>query len=169
MTDSSFRIRRARPEDAEALVVMIDALAAVVKDPPTGLKSSDIRRDGFGADPWFVALLAEGQGDAPLGLLGYALASRSYSTDRKGRGWYLADLYVRGERRSGGIGRALMAEAARLCREDGGRWLAWDVWVENEQAFHFYEGIGARRAGELEVMLIEGEALAGLAAERQKT
>ena len=154
-------IRRAEPTDAEAIIALIDALAAFVQDPPTRLTSEDIRRDGFGPDAWFQCFLAVLDGTA----VGYAIAYPGFSTDHGGRGLHLADLYIDPARRGGGLGRALMAAVARHGRERGALWLVRDVWVENETAKAFYKAIGARPCDDISAMALKGEALAALAAE----
>lgn len=153
-------IRRAEPGDAEAIVVLIDALSAFVEDPPTRLTAEDIRRDGFGPDAWFDCFLAEQDGRP----VGYAMCYFGFSSDHGGRGLHLADLYVDPALRGKGLGRALMATVARHGRARGALWLVWDVWVRNESATAFYEAIGARRYDDVFAMTLKGDALAALAA-----
>jgi GNAT superfamily N-acetyltransferase len=154
-------IRRAEPADAEAIIALIDALAAFVQDPPTRLTAEDIRRDGFGPDAWFQCFLAERDGRP----VGYAIAYPGFSSDHGGRGLHLADLYVDPSLRGTGLGRALMAAVARHGRERDALWLVWDVWVKNDTAKAFYEAIGATPYDDVFAMTLKGEALAALAGE----
>ncbi|GAB4224873.1 MAG: GNAT family N-acetyltransferase [Kiloniellaceae bacterium] len=154
-------IRRAEPGDAEAIIELINALSAFVEDPPTRLTAEDIRRDGFGPDAWFQCFLAE-HDSRPVG---YAITYFGFSTDHGGRGLHLADLYVDPALRGSGLGRALMAAAARLGRERGALWLVWDVWVKNHSAEAFYKTLGARRYDAVFPMTLKGEALDALAGE----
>ena len=56
---------------------------------------------------------------------------------------YIVDLWVDPAARRGGIGRALMGEAAARCRAKGGRALIWAVFTPNKLAIDFYERLGA--------------------------
>jgi GNAT superfamily N-acetyltransferase len=154
-------IRPAEPADADAIIVLIDALTAFVQDPPTRLTADDIRRDGFGPDAWFDCFIAEHDGRP----VGYAVCYFGFSTDRGGRGLHLADLYVDPALRGSGLGRALMAAVARHGRARGALWLVWDVWVKNHTAETFYATIGAKRYDDVFAMTLKGEALAALAGE----
>jgi len=155
-------IRRADPSDAEAIIALINALSAFVQDPPTRLTAEDIRRDGFGPDAWFQCFLAEQDGRP----VGYAIAYPGFSTDHGGRGLHLADLYVDPALRGAGLGRALMAAAARYGRQHGALWLVWDVWVKNHSAEAFYKALGAKRYDDVFAMTLKGDALEALAKER---
>ena len=154
-------IRRAEPADAEAIIDLINALSAFVEDQPTRLTAEDIRRDGFGPDAWFQCFLAEHDGRP----VGYAITYFGFSTDHGGRGLHLADLYVDAYLRGSGLGRALMAAAARHGLERDALWLVWDVWVKNDTAKAFYEAIGARPYDDVFEMTLKGDALAALAGE----
>ena len=152
-------IRRAEPGDAERLIEMINALSAFVQDPPTQLTAEDIRRDGFGPEAWFDCFLAEVEGKA----VGYALTYFGFTIDHGGRGLHLADLYVDAEQRGRGLGRALMAAAARHGLDHGARWMLWDVWVENAPAKTFYATLGAACCDDVEPLVLKGPALTELA------
>ncbi len=152
-------IRAARPEDAEEIIRLLDDFNAVVEDEPTTLTPDDIRRDGFGADSWFFALIAEWDGRPA----GYAIATRAFHPQRRGRGFHLVDLYVEAAVQRHGLGRALMRAVARHCREQGGHWLDWDVWVENARAYAFYEALGARHVRDASIMVLEEQAFWDLA------
>jgi len=155
-------IRRAEPADAEAIIALIDALSAFVQDPPTRLTADDIRRDGFGPDAWFQCFLADQDGRT----VGYAITYFGFSTDHGGRGLHLADLYVDASLRGSGLGRALMAAAARHGLERDALWLVWDVWVKNHSAEAFYKAIGAKRYDDVFAMTLKGDALEALAGEQ---
>ncbi len=156
-------IRRAEPADAEAIIIMIDALSAFVESPPTRLTAEDIRRDGFGPDAWFQCFVAERDGR----LVGYAITYFGFSTDHGGRGLHLADLYVDGALRGGGVGRALMAAVAHHARAREALWLVWDVWIENATAEAFYKTLGAKRYDEVFEMTLKDDALEALAGEHR--
>lgn len=90
-------------------------------------------RDGFGPNPAFAGIVAEANGE----VAGYLLYHFGYDVDRALRLLHVIDLYVRPEVRGRGVGRALMDEAARLCREGGGRELCWAVYRPNILATQF--------------------------------
>ena len=105
---------------------------------------------GFGADRWFDCLVAEREGE----IAGFALYCRRFEAHTRTKKLYLADLVVAKRCRGEGVGEtlveALRAEASAL----GCASIAFDLWVENKSARGFYERIGARRDGELEIYAI---------------
>lgn len=152
-------VRRAGPQDAETIVRMVKALCVVTQDPPACLTDADILRDGFGAEPWFLGFIAERDGE-PLGL---AIAQRGYATDMGLRGLYITELFIDEEARGQGVGRSLMQAVARQARDFGGRWVGWDVSIDNEPARAFYDKLGARCREDVRMMILQGEALEALA------
>jgi GNAT superfamily N-acetyltransferase len=140
---ADFTIRSATEDDAAE----VGALAEQFADYLRGLgDQADFRfnadayvRDGFRASPAFAGIVAEGEGT----ILGYLLYHDGYDTDRAIRVLHVVDLYVRDDARRRGIGRALMDQAASICRERGGDQLLWSVFEPNRSAVEFYEHIGA--------------------------
>ena len=109
------------------------------------------RRDGFGERPAFAGLIAEEAGQAQ----GYLLYNELYDTDLAQRVLFVVDLYVRPAARGRGLGRALMAEAASLCRASGGGALLWAVLHQNAAAMAFYETLGARYVDDVRFMFLK--------------
>ncbi len=144
-----FRIRHATPADGERVAAMCAALSA---EEATGnqsrLTAETFRRDGFGPQPAFVCLIADLDGQA----MGYALQCDDYDTDRLCRSVFLADLYVETAARGRGIGRALMAAAARSGRERGARLMMWSVLKTNLPARRFYAAIGEEIDDQIEIL-----------------
>lgn len=70
-----------------------------------------------------------------------AAAARLY---REGEGWHIGRICVRRDRRGGGLGRLLLEEAERRCREKGGSRLALGAQLRAEK---FYEACGYHRCG----------------------
>ncbi len=85
------------------------------------------------------------------------------STWRGQHGIYLEDLYVRPAFRGLGLGRALMAELARICIERGYPRLEWWVLDWNTPAIDFYRSLGAQPMDEWTVHRITGAELERLA------
>ena len=108
------------------------------------------RRDGFGDRPAFAGLIAE-DGRQPQA---YLLYNEIYDTDLAQKVLFVIDLYVRPAARGQGLGRALMAEAERLCRAAGGGALLWGVLHQNAAAMAFYETLGARYVDDVRFMVL---------------
>jgi GNAT superfamily N-acetyltransferase len=127
-------VRPATADDADAVVRLARGLSMTDGGRPSRLTAEAYRRDGFGDNPAFHALVAVID-DA---IVGYALFFPGYDTDRAARGVYLADLYVDRPWRRQGVGRALMKGVARACRDAGGTWMFWSVLRRNRDARRFY-------------------------------
>jgi len=135
MNDShSIVIRRAGEADLPAVLALIRELAAYERAPEeVTISIDDLRRDGFGEQPAFEALVAEDEGQ----VVGMALSFLSYST-WKGLCLYLEDIIVREPYRRRGIGTRLFEAVIRRAGELGARRLMWQVLHWNMPAFVFY-------------------------------
>lgn len=131
-------VRAATAADAELLTAMIEELNLHQGEPTGHVTVDAVRRDGFGLQPEFRALIAELDG-APVA---YALFHPTWSTEVGERGFYLYDLYVRESARGHGAGKALMAELARVAKAEGRTFLWWSSKPWNRQAQAFYAGLG---------------------------
>lgn len=96
-------------------------------------------------------------------VVGFAVWFLNFSTWRGRHGIYLEDLYVRPEHRGAGLGRALLVELARHCRDKGYARLEWWVLDWNEPSIGFYRSLGAQSMDEWTVFRLTGDALADLA------
>ena len=94
---------------------------------------------------------------------GFALWFLSFSTWTGQHGIYLEDLYVRPDLRRSGLGRALLAELARICVARGYSRLEWSVLDWNAPARGFYASLGAAEMDEWTVHRLSGAALRALA------
>jgi ribosomal protein S18 acetylase RimI-like enzyme len=159
VASTSLRIRSATADDAESIGRMWAAFAAHLRElgdtDPQAFGVEAFRRDGFGADPAFVGIIAE-LGGAPAG---YLLYHFGYDVDRAARLLHVADLWVEPAARRAGVGRALMREAAARCRARGGVDLVWAVFNGNKLAFAFYEGLGAKYSKTLSFMHLSADSL----------
>jgi len=86
-----------------------------------------------------TALVAESEGR----LLGYVLYVRTIATSLVSYALTVADLYVRPEARSAGVGRGLMASVCKEAQKTNATSVAWGVRASNERAQRFYRGLGA--------------------------
>ncbi|MCC8179398.1 MAG: GNAT family N-acetyltransferase, partial [Planctomycetes bacterium] len=104
-------------------------------------------------------LIAEYGGEG----VGFALFFSSFSTFLGRPGIYLEDLYVRPEARGKGIGKALLAQLARLVVErDYGR-LEWSCLDWNKPSIGFYLSLGAKALDDWTTYRLAGSQLRQLA------
>jgi GNAT superfamily N-acetyltransferase len=154
ITPAKPSIRSATPGDAAEIEQLYRQSAAHLQalDDETDFRfnAQIYLRDGFGPNPAFTGLVAEGDN----GLIGYLLYTFGYDTDRAMRYLFIIDLLVDEAQRGQGIGRALMQQAAQICREQGGGELFWAVYVKNQSALEFYRRLGATEVTELIFMIL---------------
>jgi GNAT superfamily N-acetyltransferase len=150
-----FSIRSAAREDAAALIELSEEFSDYLRRQGSPAESSfdaePYLRDGFGPDPAFFGLVA----DTGTELLGYLLYHGGYELDDAARILYVIDLYVRKDARRQGVGRALMHEAASVCRKLGGSQLYWSAYKTNPLALRFYEGLGAKHIEDQRFMYLD--------------
>jgi GNAT superfamily N-acetyltransferase len=155
----SILVRPLAMADASAVAALSAEFAGYLRglgdDGEHNLTAEAIRRDGLGPRAAFAGLVASSQD----GVIGYLLYHLGYDADLAARNLYVIDLYVGSAARRQGAGRALMAEAARVCRGAGGAYLTWAVYVPNHLAAVFYAALGARYVQDLDFMVLAAEAL----------
>jgi GNAT superfamily N-acetyltransferase len=149
-------IRPARAADIPAIYQLIRDLAEYEKAlaEVTG-SEADLHRGLLAEPPAVFAHVAEHDGE----VAGFALWYLSFSTWEASHGIYLEDLYVRPEARRLGLGRALLAELARICVARGYPRLEWSVLDWNTPARAFYASLGAAEMPEWTVSRLSGPAL----------
>jgi GNAT superfamily N-acetyltransferase len=153
-------IRPARPQDVPAIHQLIRELADYEKSlAQVTATEDDLRRSLFAEQPAIFAHVAERDG----AVVGFALWFLNYSTWLGQHGIYLEDLYVTPAVRGSGLGRALLAELARICVQRGYARLEWSVLDWNEPARGFYRLMGAAAMDEWTVHRLAGPALHALA------
>ncbi len=156
-------IRPAAAADIPAIVQLIRDLAEYEKAlPEVSTTEADLRRALLGERPAVFAHVAENQGE----VVGFALWFLNFSTWTGQHGIYLEDLYVRPDQRRAGLGRALLAELARICVSRGYARLEWSVLDWNSPARRFYASLSAVEMDEWTVNRLAGPALRALAAPR---
>ena len=152
-------IRPATVTDAPLLLKFIRELAEYERQPnAVVIKEDTLIKDGFESQPKFRALIADWGGQA----IGYALFFGFYSS-WKGPGIFLEDLFVREAFRGRGIGRALLAEVARVARQEGSVGIRWEVLDWNESAIKFYKSLGAEFLDDWRQVFLEADAMNRLA------
>ena len=153
-------IRSAMPADAGLVLTFIRELAEYEKLlHEVEAREDDIARDLFGEQPRVFCEIAEWGGEP----VGFALWFYTYSTFQGRHGLYLEDLFVRPAQRGRGIGKALLANLARRCLDEGLGRLRWWVLNWNEPSIAFYRSLGAEARPEWTTFDLSGEARRRLA------
>ena len=156
-------IRRAGAEDCGRLAALLIEAVAFYGDPQP-LAASEMTerlRRRINQQPGFEALVAERDG-SPVGFAIYAPVF--WTTDCE-LALFLKEIYVTESARSDGVGRALMAEMARIAVARGWTRLVWTVDRFNRQAVRFYKSLPGLRVLDKNVFLVTGDGLTSLADE----
>jgi GNAT superfamily N-acetyltransferase len=158
-------LRRATREDVPAILDLIRALAEYEREPDAAIATeADLLRDGFDAsEPKFHVIMAEWNGT----VCGFAFYFFNYSTWKGRPGLYLEDLFVLPELRGRGIGKALLAELARIALQENCYGMRWQVLDWNEPSIAFYKSLGGEILKEWLTVRLAGEPLERLAAFRR--
>jgi GNAT superfamily N-acetyltransferase len=153
-------VRLARPEDVDAILELMEGLAAYEKlTPPDADAKERLRRD-LCADPErLYTLIAEVDG-APAG---YAVAFNAYATFEGRVRFYLEDIFVLEEHRGTGAGFALFSAVAAEGARRGATALEWEVLTWNRPALDFYERVGGKHEEAWYTYRLDGERFAEVA------
>jgi len=155
-------IRPATVEDVPLLRAMIQELAEFERlGDAVIITEEDLRRDGFGPNPKFRALIAEWEGQPA----GYACFFGFYSTFEGKPGIFLEDLFVREKFRGKGLGKALLVRVARMARQENCLGLRWEVLDWNSRAIEFYMSLGAEFRDGWRVVMLQDDAFHAIADE----
>jgi len=158
---ADIRIDPATPADVPTIRALIRELAEFERLLHEANATEEQLRDSlFGPNPGAEVVIAR-IGDE---VAGFALFFHNFSTFEGRPGIYLEDLFVRPEARGLGLGKALLAELARIAVERGCARLEWWVLDWNAPSIGFYRSLGARPMDEWTVMRVDGAALEALAA-----
>ena len=124
---------------------MIDALIAHSGNPPVKpAPAEELARHMSGPRPDIEGVIAERGSEA----VGMVLFFPWLSTWRGRLNLYIQDLYVEPGERGGGLGRRLLAAAAREGKVRGCRGLLLAVEIGNAEAAQFYSRLGFQRIEE---------------------
>ncbi len=109
-------IRQAQADDCDAMMLMIRALAEYqgVSDR-VQTSAAALRRDGFGPQPKFEALIAERRGE----YVGLAIFQPVYASWEGSTVLQITDLFVAEIARGTGVGFRLALEVARIAQQRG--------------------------------------------------
>jgi GNAT superfamily N-acetyltransferase len=153
-------LRPATAADVPQILAFIRGLAEYERLLHEVVATEDGLREAlFGPRPYAEVVLAEDEGTP----VGFALFFHTFSTFLGQPGIYLEDLFVIPEARGRGVGKALLAELARLAIERGCGRVEWAVLDWNAPAIGFYDSLGARPNEEWTVYRLTGAPLVALA------
>lgn len=153
-------VRPATPADAGLIHQFILDLAEYEKLLDTvQATEADTAAALFGDKARAFADIAEIDGEP----VGFALWFYNYSTFVGRHGIYLEDLFVWPSARGSGAGKALLANLAKRCVDEGLGRLEWSVLDWNAPSIAFYDGLGAAAMDEWIIRRLTGEALRKLA------
>jgi GNAT superfamily N-acetyltransferase len=156
------QIRPAERTDVPLLFSFIVRLAEYERAPEMVTGTEELLELAlFGERPSAEAVVAELDRDPA----GFAVFHGTFSTWECRAGIWLEDLYVSPEHRRAGIGRALMCNLASTTVERGCARLEWAALDWNSPALAFYDGLGAKRLSDWEMLRLDGAALERVAAE----
>jgi GNAT superfamily N-acetyltransferase len=155
-------IRPATSRDIPGILDLVRELAAYEREPDAATGTpEDYAAALFPPDraPTAWAHVAEVDGE----VVGIAVWFLTFSTWTGRNGIWLEDLYVSPGHRGRGLGRALMAELARICVERGYPRMEWTVLDWNTPAVEVYRHLGAEPQQEWTTQRLTGPALQDLA------
>ena len=156
----SLAIRAAAPADSTLIFDLVRELADYEKlAGEVDATSEAIAAALFSSEPRLFCDLAEWDGEPA----GFAVWFLNFSTFRGRHGIYVEDLFVRPAFRGKGIGKALMAQLAKRCVDDGLARFEWAVLDWNAPSIDFYRSIGTQVMDEWRICRLSGEALARFA------
>jgi len=149
--------RAAVPEDVPALVALVESAYrgeasrggwTTEADLLEGQRTDAEQVAAVIADPASLLLVAERPGAGPGGA---PLAVGCCHLERRGRRAYFGMFAVRPERQGGGIGRAVLARAQEIAREEwGAAEMEMTVIEQRADLIAWYERRGFARTGEYE-------------------
>lgn len=156
----SVSIRSATPADAALIHQFILDLADYEKLLDTvEATEADTAAALFGPKARAFADIAELDGQP----VGFALWFYNYSTFVGRHGIYLEDLFVRPSARGAGAGKALLANLAKRCVDEGLGRLEWTVLDWNAPSIAFYDSLGAAAMDEWIIRRLTGDGIRKLA------
>lgn len=154
------KVRKASPEDAQAILGLVVELATFEKlPPPDEAAQKRLIEDAFGPRPRFEIFLAEVDGR----VVGYAFVFETYSTFRALPTLYLEDLFVLEEFRGRRVGYALFKHCAQEAVKRGCGRYEWTVLDWNTHAIDFYKRLGANHLHDWYLYRLDGDDLERLA------
>lgn len=159
-TTPRLTIEPAGPQDAADLARLMRGLNEHEGDPVEHATEAALLRDVCAEGRAVDGLLARLGGAA----VGFVLFHPAYEAPYAARGSFLTDLFVAPEARRRGVGRALLAAAARATAARGGTFLQLTALARNPGAQAFYRSVCNVENGDIVVFALTQGRFAALAA-----
>ena len=153
-------VRPAEPADVPVLLQLVRELAEYEREPDAVEATEDDLHRALFVDRTASCHVALSGGE----VVGFALWYVTFSTWKGRPGLWLEDLFVRPTARGTGLGKALLATLAAVCRERGYPRFEWWVLDWNEPSIGFYRSLGAVPQDEWTVWRMEADQIGALAA-----
>jgi GNAT superfamily N-acetyltransferase len=153
-----FRIRWATEADSGLILSFIKKLAVYEKMEDQVAATEEKLRQSIFADKRAEVLIGEENG-VPVG---FALFFCNYSTFLGGAGMYLEDLFVDGDMRGKGYGKALFLCLAGIAADRGYERFDWTCLDWNTSSIDFYKSLGAAPLEDWTIYRLQGETLRNL-------
>jgi len=160
------RIRRSVPDDLPTIYQLIRDLALYERAPEMARATPEQLRASFFSDApnVFCDLVETDERE----VVGFAVWFLNYSTWTGTHGIFLEDLFIKPEFRGRGYGTALLVHLAKECVAKGYHRLKWSVLDWNQPSIDFYRSLGAEALDEWTEFRLTDEALAKLAASKDR-
>ncbi len=130
-------VRPVRPDDVQALLKMVHALAEHHGDTPQS-SMEILKRDCLGPHPWLHVLIAETASE----ILGYAALCPLSQMQFGARGMDIHHLYVLGDARGQGVGQALIRACVEKAKRLECRYMTVGTHPDNRRAAEIYVRAG---------------------------
>lgn len=143
---SSLTFRTAVSADIPAVVALVES---AYRGTEGGWTTESHLLDGQRTDPQGVAEVIEAEGSRLLAVERDGELLACCQLEQRASTAYFGMFSVRPDRQGGGVGRAVLAEAERIAREEwGATVMEMTVIVQREDLIAWYERRGYRRTGE---------------------
>lgn len=127
----------------------IQSLSNKKREVSVACRESQFAKYGFGKNPMFYCLVARKARKA----VGYLCYHFGYDPDEmQGPVIHVVDIFVTKDACGLGVGKALMKEAASICKKASGIGFYFCVWRRNRRAIKFYKTLGADWVKEVPLM-----------------
>lgn len=139
MNVENMMVRRAQTEDIPLLMNLIKGLAFYEKRPQDMTGTEEQLRYWLFERKIATALIAEYEGET----VGYAIYYPAFGSFAAIGKVHLEDLFIRPELRGHGLGRAFLAQTAKMVLADGYTEMEWSCLAWNKPSIAFYKRLGA--------------------------